>query len=167
MIVSHPPETIRFIVNSSTDQISLSCTVEGEGVVYWEKDGVQISDSEKPIVPGGNTLVIAPDSNVTTSVGMYRCIASNIVGSVMSSSTSATVTGKWYYACMRAHTHAHTHTRTLINTTHDWIAIKLSKSGSMTYILLIAPVLVGWETYVTGPAKIDHVSANYTKLYFC
>ena len=22
-------------------------------------------------------------------------------------------------------------------------------------------------TYVTGPMKIDHVSANYTKLYFC
>ena len=22
-------------------------------------------------------------------------------------------------------------------------------------------------TYVTGPAKIDHVSANYTWLYFC
>ena len=94
MIISHPPEAIHFIVNSSADQISLSCTVEGEGVVYWEKDGVKISDSEKPIVPGGNTLVIAPDSIVTTSVGMYRCIASNIVGSVMSNSTSVTVTGK-------------------------------------------------------------------------
>ena len=105
MIISHPPETIHLIVNSSTDQISLSCTVEGEGVVYWEKDGVKISDSERSIVPGGNTLVIAPDSIVTTSVGMYRCIASNIVGSVMSSSTSVTVTGKWYYVCVHMHPH--------------------------------------------------------------
>ena len=94
MIISHPPETIHFIINSSTDQISLSCTVEGEGVVYWEKDGAKINDSESPIVPGGNTLVIAPDSIVTTSVEMYTCIASNIVGSVTSNSTSVTVTGK-------------------------------------------------------------------------
>ena len=42
------------------------------------------------------------------------------------------------------------------------------------------PIPVGWginkdgkvgehgcnKTYVTGPAKIDHVSANYTELYF-
>ena len=106
-IIEHPPETIHVIVNSSTDQITLSCTVEGEGVVYWEKDGVNISDSEGPIVPGGNTLVITPDGIVATSVGMYRCIASNNVGLVMSNSTSVTVTGKWYiwYICVYMYPH--------------------------------------------------------------
>ena len=94
MIISHPPETIHVIVNSSTDWISLSCTVEGEGVFYWEKDGVQIRGSERSIIPGGNILVIPSNGIVSTSVGMYRCIASNIVGSVMSNSTSVTVTGK-------------------------------------------------------------------------
>ena len=28
-------------------------------------------------------------------------------------------------------------------------------------------VCVDISPYVTGPAKIDHVSTNYTKLYFC
>ena len=104
VIIEHPPEAVHVIVNSSTDQISLSCTVEGEGGVYWEKDGAKINDSASPIIPGGNTLVIVPDSIVATSVGMYRCIASNIVGSVMSNSTRVTVTGKWYYVCAHAPT---------------------------------------------------------------
>ena len=94
MIREHPPENMNFILNSSSDQITLKCTVDGEGVVYWQKDGVNISGSEMPITPVGNTLDIAPDSITDTSVGMYRCIASNIVGSVMSNPTSVTVTGE-------------------------------------------------------------------------
>ena len=101
VITEHPPEAIHFIVNSSTDQITLNCMVDGEGVVYWEKDGVKINDSETPIALNGNTLNIAPDSITATSVGMYRCIASNIVGKVMSNSTSVTVTGKWCYTVGR------------------------------------------------------------------
>ena len=110
MITKHPPEAIHFIVHSSADQITLKCMVEGEGVVYWEKDGVKINDSQTPIAPSGNTLNIAPDSIEPTSVGMYRCIASNIVDKVVSSSVSVTVTGKWCHTCMCVHTHVHTHT---------------------------------------------------------
>ena len=32
-------------------------------------------------------------------------------------------------------------------------------------MLLLNPVQA--HKYVTGPAKFDHVSANYTELYFC
>ena len=55
---------------------------------------MNISGSEMSITLDGNTLDIAPDSITDTSVGMYRCIASNIVSSVMSNSTSVTVTGE-------------------------------------------------------------------------
>ena len=106
VITENPPEAMHFTVNSSTDQIILNCTVEGEGVVYWEKDGVKINDSEIPITISENTLNIALDSITATSVGMYRCIASNIVGEVASNSTSVTVTGKWYCS---AYTHICTH----------------------------------------------------------
>ena len=55
---------------------------------------MNISGSEMSITPDGNTLDIAFDSITDTSVGMYRCIASNIVGSVMSNSTNVTITGE-------------------------------------------------------------------------
>ena len=98
MIAVHPPEDLHFVVSSSSDKLTLNCTAEGEGVVYWQKDGADIDGSEMPIVPGGNTLDIAPDEITNTSVGLYRCIASNIAGSVMSSPTKVTVTGEYIYA---------------------------------------------------------------------
>ena len=85
---------MNYIINTQDDQITLNCSVSGEGVVYWQKDGVNISGSEMPITPGGNTLDIAPDSITDTSVGMYRCIASNNVGSVVSNAASIAVTGR-------------------------------------------------------------------------
>ena len=88
------PKTMNYIIETEDDQITLNCTVDGEGVVYWQKDGVNISGSEMPITSGGNTLDIAPDSITDTSVGMYRCIASNNVGSVVSNAASITVTGR-------------------------------------------------------------------------
>ena len=94
MITEHPPKNMNYIINSSSDQITLNCVVDGEGVVYWQKDGVNISDSEMPITPDGNILDIALDSITDTIVGIYRCIASNIVGSVTSNSTNVTVTGE-------------------------------------------------------------------------
>ena len=85
---------MNYIINTQDDQITLNCSVSGEGVVYWQKDGVNISGSEMPITPGGNTLDIAPNSITDTSVGMYRCIASNNVGSVVSNAASITITGR-------------------------------------------------------------------------
>ena len=35
-----------------------------------------------------------------------------------------------------------------------------------TVYSLLASVLPLEKTFVTGPAKIDHMSANYTELYF-
>ena len=86
---------MRYVIETEDDQITLSCTVDGEGVVYWQKDGVNISGSEMPITPDGNTLDIAPDNIADTSVGMYRCIASNNVGSVVSNAASITITGRY------------------------------------------------------------------------
>ena len=36
-------------------------------------------------------------------------------------------------------------------------------------MLLILPIILSihYCLFVTGPAKINHVSANYTELYFC
>ena len=119
MIVVHPPEDLHFVVNSSSDKLTLNCTAEGEGVVYWQKDEVDIDGSEMSIVPDGNTLNIAPDEITDTSVGMYRCIASNIAGSVMSSSTKVTVTGEYIYA----HAHAHIMSCTCVYSTHMYIHV--------------------------------------------
>ena len=124
VIVTHPPENMNFIVNSSSDRLTLTCTAEGEGVVHWQKDGVDIDGSEMPIVPDGNTLDIAPDEITDTSVVMYRCIASNIAGSFMSDSTSVTVIGE-HIICTHTctnhvlhmcaqYTHAHIHKHTHI-----------------------------------------------------
>ena len=122
VIVAHPPEDMHFIVNSSSDRLTLTCTAEGEGVVYWQKDGVDIDGSRMSIVPGGNTLDIAPDEITDTSVGMYRCIASNIAGSVMLNSTSVNVTGE-YVICTHTCTHhvlhmcaQYTHVHTCVHT---------------------------------------------------
>ena len=88
------PKTMNYVIENQDDQITLSCSVDGEGVVYWQKDGMNISGSEMPITSGGNTLGITLDSITDTSVGMYRCIASNSVGSVVSDAANITVTGR-------------------------------------------------------------------------
>ena len=125
VIVAQPPATSHLSVKSSSDKTTLNCMVEGEGIVYWQKDGVDIAGSEMPIAQGGNTLDIMPDNITSTNVGMYRCVASNTAGSVMSNYTSVTVTGECIgcretyteahthtHRCTRTHTGAHTHTHT-------------------------------------------------------
>ena len=62
MIVTQPPTTLQVVVESSSDTITLNCTVEGEGVVHWQKNGVDIAGSGMPIAQGGNTLDIIPDN---------------------------------------------------------------------------------------------------------
>ena len=95
MIVTQPSATSQLVVEYSSDNITLNCTVEGEGIVFWQKDGVEIADSRMPIAQDGNTLDIMLDSITSTNVGMYRCVASNVAGQVMSNYTSVTVTGEY------------------------------------------------------------------------
>ena len=136
VIITHPPKDMHFVVSSSSDRLTLNCTAKGEGVIYWQKDGVDIGGSRMSIVPGGNTLDIAPDEIKDTSVGMYRCIASNIAGSVMSDSTSVTVTGE-YIIC--THTHMHTsclaHVCTIHTCTYMYVYIH-------TYTRIIMSIIV-------------------------
>ena len=115
MILTQPPGTLELVVESSSDEITLNCTVEGEGIVYWQKDGVEVAGSRMPIAQGGNTLVIMPDNITSTNMAMYRCVASNIAGSVMSNYTSVTVTGE-YTGCRQIYTHRHTHAHTCAHT---------------------------------------------------
>ena len=87
---------MHYIIGDQHDNIILNCTVKGEGTVYWQKDGVNISDSEMPIMPNGNTLDIVPNNITKTNVGTYRCIASNTAGSVTSDPANITVTGEFF-----------------------------------------------------------------------
>jgi len=68
--------------------------VEGEGYVYWQKDGVNISDTFMTITSSGNILII---NNVTKSdEGEYHCIASNSAGSAISDVANITISGKYH-----------------------------------------------------------------------
>ena len=90
------PSSSHYIVTTSSDSININCVVEGEGYVYWQKDGINISDSFMTITSSGNILTI---NNVTKSdEGEYRCIASNIAGSEISDVANITINGK-YFLC--------------------------------------------------------------------
>ena len=69
--------------------------MEGKGYVYWQKDGVNISDIFMTITSSGNILII---NNITKgNEGEYRCIASNSAGSATSDVANITVSGKYHY----------------------------------------------------------------------
>jgi len=88
------PSSSHYIVTTSSDSININCVVEGEGYVYWQKDGVNISNSFMTIISSGNILTI---NNVTKSdEGDYRCIASNIAGSAISDVADITISGKHF-----------------------------------------------------------------------
>ena len=60
----------------------------------------------------------------------------------------------------------------LCNTTHltsfsVLVSYKMEKSSEVHKSMCTYFILCITKIYVTGPAKINHVSANYTKLYFC
>ena len=45
--------------------------------------------------------------------------------------------------------------------------MQLNQLEVLSYVTVMhQPVTVSSNTYVTGPARINHVSANYTELYF-
>ncbi|XP_065904635.1 receptor-type tyrosine-protein phosphatase S-like isoform X2 [Dysidea avara] len=90
VILEHPSSS-DYVVAATSDRITIGCVVEGDGYVYWQKDGVNISDSFKTISPSGNNLTVV---NVTKNdTGDYRCIAVNSAGSVTSSDANITISG--------------------------------------------------------------------------
>ena len=93
------PKGARHTITSSTDLITLSCTAIGEGIVYWQRDGVNISDSDMPIADDGNTLVIEPDSITSRLAGTYQCIAGNIAGLYISEAAVIMVSGVYHCYC--------------------------------------------------------------------
>ena len=96
MILEHPSSS-DYVVAATSDRITIGCVVEGDGYVYWQKDGVNISDSFKTISPSGNNLTVV---NVTKNdTGDYRCIAVNSAGSVTSSDANITISGKHFCWC--------------------------------------------------------------------
>lgn len=91
-IILESPMNQSILVKTGAELLILSCRVEGDGVTtHWQKNKRNVSGSEAFVVQGKTELVI---NNVTKrDEGVYRCVATNNAGSVISAEATVIIKG--------------------------------------------------------------------------
>jgi len=91
-IILESPVNKHILIKTGTESLVLLCRVDGDGVVvHWQKNKRNISGSETVVTHGKSELSI---NNLTKEDnGVYQCVATNNVGSVISKEATIIING--------------------------------------------------------------------------